>query len=156
MNAFQKFDAWTDERRAPAWMDLIRVALGLFLFYKGFLFTRDFPALQEAAGSMDFMFSSIVMSHYVSMAHLVGGLLIALGGYVRSMCLVNLPVLLGAVLINYDRFLTVPEHSELGMSLAVMGGLVVFFIYGGGRFSVDELRRRDRKRKLELGLEPKV
>ena len=137
-------------------MDIIRVVMGLFLFYKGFVFTKDFESLQQIAISMDFMFSSIVMSHYISMAHLVGGLLIAMGGFVRSMCVLNLPVLLGAVLINYDRFLTVDTHSELGTSLAVLGGLVLFFIYGGGRFSVDELRRRDKKRKLELGLEPRA
>ena len=93
MSVFQKFDAWANERRAPVWMDIIRVVMGLFLFYKGFVFTKDFESLQQIAISMDFMFSSIVMSHYISMAHLVGGLLIAMGGFVRSMCVLNLPVL---------------------------------------------------------------
>jgi len=102
------------------------------------------------------MFSSIVIAHYVSMVHMIGGLLIALGSFVRAMSVLNMPILIGAVVINYDRFLTVETHTELGPSLAVFAGLILVFIFGGGRFSVDELRRRDKKRKLELGLEPRA
>ena len=61
--------------------------------------------------------------------------------------MMNIPILLGAVLINYDRFLTVDDHIGLINAIVVLALLMVFFIVGGGRYSVDELRRRDKEQK---------
>jgi len=54
---------------------------------------------------------------------------------------------MGAVLINYERFLTVDDHMELTAAITVSLLLVLLFIFGGGRFSLDELRRRENQRK---------
>lgn len=135
-------------RRAPVWMDPIRVALGLFLFYKGFVFTLNFESLLEIASSINEIFLSIPAAHYVSISHLAGGLLIALGAYTRPMCLLNLPILIGAVMFNYGQFLTVENHMELSMALVILVLLILFTIFGGGRFSLDELRRRDKQSKM--------
>lgn len=147
MNVFQKLNIWLDARKAPLWMDVIRVFLGIFLFYKGFVFTMNFESLHDIAGSISWVFISIPLAHYVSIVHLAGGALIGLGAYTRSMCLLNLPILMGAVLINYERFLTVDDHMELTAAITVSLLLVLLFIFGGGRFSLDELRRRENQRK---------
>jgi len=148
MNTLQKLENWINARRAPVWMDPVRVALGLFLFYKGFIFTMNFESLTEIASSIDEVFLSIPAAHYVSISHLAGGLLIALGAYTRPMCVLNLPILIGAVIFNYGQFLTVADHMELSMAIIILVLLVLFAIFGGGRFSLDELRRRDKQRKM--------
>lgn len=147
MNAVQRIDLWLDTVKAPSWMDVIRLALGIFIFYKGFIFTQNFQALTENVASMDGLFLTIPIAHYISITHLVGGCLIAMGAYTRAMCLLNLPILIGAVIFNADHFLTVENHLELAMAIIVLALLALFFIYGGGRFSLDELRRRDLQRK---------
>ena len=149
MNVSRKFSNWLDARKAPVWMDVIRVFLGVFLFYKGFVFTMNFESLHVIAASISWIFISIPLAHYVSIVHLAGGALLALGAYTRSMCLLNIPILMGAVLINYERFLTVDDHMELTAAITVVVLLGLFFVYGGGRFSLDELRRRENQRKAK-------
>jgi putative oxidoreductase len=59
--------------------------------------------------------------------------------------LIQLPVLIGAVfLVNAPKgFLSLGNHMELEISLVVMAGLLIFMIFGAGRYSIDEKRRRD-------------
>jgi len=148
MNAIQSFDHWLDSiKPPPAWMDAVRFGLGGYLFYKGFVFTINFESLNELIATSEWFFAQITMGHYISIVHLAGGLLIALGAFTRSNCMMNIPILLGAVLINYDRFLTVDDHMGLINAIVVLALLIVFFIVGGGRYSVDELRRRDKEQK---------
>ena len=151
MNTLQKFDAWLDRiKPPPMWMDILRIALGIFIFYKGYVFTKNFEDLAQLMTTSDWFFGTIVMAHYVSIVHMAGGALIALGAFTRSNCLLNVPILLGAVLINYERFYTVDQHMELITAIAVLALLVIYFFLGGGRYSIDELRRRDKaNRKVE-------
>ena len=154
MNPIQKFDAWLDSiKPPPSWMDVIRIALGIFIFYKGFVFTLNFEELNQLMTSSNWFYGTIVMAHYVSIVHMAGGALIALGAFTRSNCLLNIPILLGAVLLNYERFYTVDEHMELVTAIIVLSLLILFFFIGGGRYSIDELRRRDKQnRKIESSL----
>lgn len=139
-----------DARFAPAWLDLIRVILGVFLFVKGLIFTANFQVLAENVQSMGMVYVAVIAAHYIYLVHAAGGLMIALGAYTRAMSALNIPILLGAVIFNATHFLTVDDLMELEMSVLVLVGLVVYFLFGGGRFSVDELRRRDARRKGEM------
>lgn len=149
MNVFEKFDIWTDDRRAPAWADIIRIILGVYLFYKGFQFTSDFEALTQNINSMDMVFITIPSAHYVSFANLIGGILISFGAYTRIATGLNVPNLIGAVILNYQLFAS-NGTNELMISIVVLLILIGLFIFGGGRFSLDELRRRDIARKKDL------
>ena len=152
MNTIEKFDRWTDERRSPVWLDAIRFAVGVYLFFKGYQFAQDFESLTRGITSMHMVFLTIHTSHYVVFAHLIGGLLIAIGAYTRVATALNIPILIGAVIFNYQIFPSVEDHMELNMAIAILLGLIAIFIYGGGRFSVDELRRRDLARKREAAM----
>jgi len=150
MNVINKFDAWLDTLYPPAWLDFIRIILGTFIFIKGFIFTSNFELLANNVASIGWFFLAAHAAYYVSFTHLFGGALIALGCYTRSMSLANIPILAGAVVFEYQHFLTVQNHMNLDMAIIVLVGLVLFFFYGGGRFSIDELRRRDNQRKKEM------
>lgn len=150
MSTFKKIDQWMDKRTAPAWLDILRVALGLYLFIKGLIFTANFQELADNVLSMGWVYMAVIAAHYIYLMHAAGGLMIALGAYTRVLCVFNLPILIGAVIFNATHFLTMDNLMELEMSVLVLIGLIVFFVFGGGRFSVDELRRRDAKRKAEM------
>ena len=139
-----------DAHHAPTWLDFLRVVLGIFLFIKGLIFTANFQDLANNVQDLGMVYVAVIAAHYIYLVHAAGGLMIALGAYTRVMCVLNLPILIGAVIFNATHFLTMDSLMELEMSVIVLIGLVVYFLLGGGRFSVDELRRRDEKHKKEL------
>ena len=67
------------------------------------------------------------------------------GLFTRIACAIQLPILLGAViLVNFPQgFLSLGNHMELEISLIVLGGLIVFMIFGAGKYSIDAKRRRE-------------
>lgn len=79
----------------------------------------------------------------ITWLHLLGGFFIILGLFTRWSTLLLIPVLLGAVLfINLPRGIFAPG-SEFGFSLAILLLLIVFFIEGGGPFSMDNYFRKN-------------
>ncbi len=138
-----KIERWADTHH-PVWIDYVRIALGLFILYKGILFISNTEALMEISHSVDLAFFSIAMAHYVAFAHLVGGILIAMGLVTRLAIIFQLPILLFAVFFVNIRqgFLSVSNNLEFEISLLVLILLIVFLIYGSGKFSVDEWMKK--------------
>jgi uncharacterized membrane protein YphA (DoxX/SURF4 family) len=101
--------------------------------------------LETTAASFNVWFAGATLAHYVVFAHILGGPLLAFGLFTRIVCVINLPVLIGAVIfVNYPKgFLSVGNHMELEMSLIVLAGLIVFIIFGAGKYSIDAKRRRE-------------
>src|SRR5215218_7138790 len=93
----QKLESWAD-RHHPAWLDLLRMGLGIFLFVKGLIFISDISELEKLLITINIDWASFWFAHYIAFAHLVGGLLIALGLETRPAILFQLPILIGAVL----------------------------------------------------------
>jgi putative oxidoreductase len=135
---------WADSNHS-VWIDYIRVGLGLFLMMKGIWFVQDTEAIHNILRNSTFPWVSIGLAHYVAFAHLVGGLLIAIGLITRVAILFQIPILLGAVFfINSERgFYT--ENSELWISLIVLVLLIFFLIVGSGKLSVDRMIRKPKK-----------
>ena len=139
-----RVERWADAHH-PMWLDFIRAALGIFLMIKGIIFLGDSEALFAILRKSQFPWVSIGLAHYVGFAHLVGGLFIAIGLITRVAILFQLPILLGAVFfINPERGFY-SENAELWSSIIVLILLIVFLIYGSGRYSVDRLIRKPKK-----------
>ncbi len=116
-------------------LDLIRFSLGIFLFIKGMEFvgsTQQFvdilKPLQELQGI------GMIAIHYVVPAHLIGGILIFFGLYTRWAILAQLPIIIAAVLINFNGEMVI---SNLITSVVVLTLCVFFFAYGSGKHSAD-------------------
>ena len=82
---------------------------------------------QNLAGSM-------IVIHYVAPAHLIGGVLIAFGLLTRWSVTAQLPLLIGAVLIN---FLGEMNPANLVIASVILLLCVFFMFYGSGKHSVD-------------------
>ena len=146
MNFLQHLEHWGDTHH-PKWMDIVRVALGLFLCYKGVDFLLNMGELIGLMTTKNFSsFAYILAGHYVVFAHIVGGILLVLGLFTRFACLIQLPILIGAVLfVNTNKDMLRP-YSELLLSVLVLLLLVYFLIVGNGPWSfkvAEEERKRD-------------
>jgi uncharacterized membrane protein YphA (DoxX/SURF4 family) len=83
-----------------------------------------------------------LLAHYIVFAHLVGGALIAAGLLTRLACLVQIPVLIGAVFfINSSAGILAP-YDVLWLSVIVLLLLVFFLIAGSGPLSVDRQMKK--------------
>ena len=144
MNAVTKIENWGNAHR-PGWLDIFRIALGLFITYKGAVFAMNIESLEMSIEGVNMRYTGVAIAHYVIFAHLLCGPLIAFGLLTRIMCLVQLPILIGAVVfVNYKEFMSVGSKMELEVSLIVLLGLIVFMIFGAGKFSIDEKRRQEK------------
>lgn len=145
MNLLHRLEIWGD-RHHPKWLDLVRMALGIFLFIKGIQFPQQMNDLLSRLPEFSFStFSLIILGHYILFAHLVGGLLLFLGIFTRLACVIQIPILLGAIIfINSAGGLWEP-FSELYISIIVLLLLFLFLITGNGSWSVARLLTEDEK-----------
>ena len=138
---------WGDAHH-PGWLDFVRIALGAFLCYKGIDFLYNMgDMLSLITNQMSFgSFSSMLMSNYIAFAHLLGGILLILGVLTRFACLIQLPILLGAIFfINLNREMYRPL-SEVALSILVFLLLVLFLVIGNGRLSFLTFKDDENKR----------
>jgi len=118
--------------------ELLRIYLGIGLFIRGVVFISNSGAFMELLGtSQTAWLGSIVLIHYVALAHLVGGVMIAIGLFTRAAALVQLPILVGAVFVVHLQGGLVGPEQSLEFSMLVLFLLVLLFLWGSGRLSVD-------------------
>ena len=127
MNLAQRLELWGD-RHHPKWLDLVRIALGIFLIVKGIQFLQNMSMLMSLMeNSLSFnAFLLVLLSHYIVFAHLLGGVLLALGLLTRFACIIQLPILLGAIILVNASGGVLDHFSELLVSVVVFLLLVLF------------------------------
>lgn len=132
---------WADAHRAEA-LDLVRIYLGLGLLTRGIVFLAD-PSSYTALlpGGAESPFATFALVHYVGLSHLAGGLLLMVGMLTRLAALVQIPVLAGAAFLVH-----LPATGPFGQAFALAGFvlalLVVFAVWGGGPWSLDQAASR--------------
>ncbi len=147
MNVISRIEGWGNAHR-PGFLDIFRIALGIYITYKGAVFASNIESLELSVEGLTMLFTGVVLAHYVIFAHLLCGPLIIVGLLTRIMCLVQVPILLGAVVfVNAPKGFTL----ETEISILVLVGLVVFIIFGAGKFSIDEKRRQEKLVETQKG-----
>lgn len=138
MNNFERVEHWGDTHH-PKWVDIIRIILGVFLCYKGIDFLRNMGLMNDLLSThLSFgSFATIMIGHYVVFAHILGGILLALGVLTRFACVIQIPILLGAlIMINWTQDMTRP-YSQLLITVVVLLLLFYFLVVGNGRWSIN-------------------
>nr|WP_299174199.1 DoxX family protein [uncultured Allomuricauda sp.] len=115
-------------------LDLVRIALGIFLFYKGVEFMTNHEQMAIMVRPFQEMPGGMILLHYITPAHFVGGFLIVVGLLTRWAAAAQLPILIGAVLTNF-----LGEMNTINLILATITLLVCIFflVYGSGKHSAD-------------------
>ena len=146
MDLLHRLEFWGD-RHHPRWMDIVRIALGVFLVYKAVDFLNNMSDLvslmsqNTSFGSFDY----ILAGHYVVFVHLLGGILLIFGILTRFACVIQIPVLIGAIFFVGTNQAMLRPYSELLISIVVLLLLVYFLIAGNGPLSV-KLEENERVR----------
>lgn len=137
MNLLQKMEYWGD-RHHPKWLDIIRIVLGIFLLYKGVDFLRNTSELVSLMSNRSPFgaFTLILLGHYVTFAHIMGGLFLTIGMFTRAACLIQIPILIGAIVFVNASGDVFKPYSELFLSILVLLLLVYFLIVGNGPLAV--------------------
>ena len=132
----------------PRWLVIVRIGLGLFLMAKGINFMRDSALLDRL------LYGSVTLAdnetHWlpliITWANLLGGFMILIGLWTRLMCLLQLPILIGAIIfINSQKGGFAPE-SELGLAILTLILVIFFLIEGSGPLSLDAYFEKNRSR----------
>ncbi len=140
MNTAQRFTDYCEGNR-EIWFELIRIYLGIALFARGlYIF---FPGGREVLhGFLESMggggwFAAVFWGHFVIMAHLCGGLFLAVGLLTRLAALVQIPILVGAVLFVHWQDGLFAMGQSLELAALVLFLLIVVFFHGPGIWSLD-------------------
>lgn len=137
MNLVQRMEHWGDTHH-PQWLDILRIALGVFLCYKGVQFlTNMSDMLGLMTTRMSFgSFTSVLMSNYISFAHILGGILLILGVLTRFACILQIPIMIGAIFFIRTSPDMYRPFSQMLLAIVVLLLLVLFLIVGNGRLQL--------------------
>ncbi|WP_029037505.1 DoxX family protein [Salinimicrobium xinjiangense] len=133
MTTIKSLNKWANAHTSYP-LDLLRIALGVFFFLKGIQFISQTHMLTELIAPLKGYGGVMLLLHYVAPAHLVGGLLIAFGLLTRWALIAQVPILLGAILIN---FLGPLSWGNLILAVVVLAITAFFIYYGSGKHSLD-------------------
>ncbi|MDX6181625.1 DoxX family protein [Flavobacterium sp. Fl-77] len=115
-------------------VDLVRIALGIFLFMKGISFVTNIQYLHDLISPIDQFGGGMFLLHYIAPAHMIGGIMIVFGLLTRWAIAAQLPILFGAVLVN---FMGQMHSQSLILAVVVLIICVFFLFYGSGKHSAD-------------------
>jgi uncharacterized membrane protein YphA (DoxX/SURF4 family) len=125
-------------RRRDLAFDLLRIYMGFGLFAKGIYFVTDREFISGLILDQgQFHFASTFLAHYIPLAHIAGGAMLALGLLTRLAVVFQLPVLGGAVFLAYagEGLFTHGQTFEFATLVAVL--LLLLLLHGAGRLSYD-------------------
>ncbi len=143
---FSDLRKWLNSHRY-LFFDLVRIYLGIGLFVKGlqFIWNTEFLAdVMERSDHLDFAQTAVM--HYIPLAHLGGGALMAVGLLTRTSALFQIPILLGAAFVVYlpEGLFTYGQDFEF--TTLVLFLLILVALHGAGPLSIDHYLRTTPKR----------
>ena len=100
MNNVKTLNKWANAHTYLP-VDLLRMALGVFLFMKGMYFVSNIQYLVDLISPIDHIGGGMFLLHYIAPAHLIGGILIFFGLLTRWAIIAQLPILICAIIINF-------------------------------------------------------
>lgn len=132
-------ETWNAVTSEPSFgYDLIRMFLGVALFVRGAMFIANPESLSAFTRQTGDWFFPLALGHYVGMAHIGGGIMLALGIGTRIAAVIQMPILLGAVfVVHWDEGL-LAQGQSLELSGLVLVLLAVYAVFGGGPLSMDQ------------------
>lgn len=136
MASYQTSLRWLNAHREKV-LDLIRIYLGIGLFVRGILFISAASGVEALVDLSGFSVASALIAHYVTFAHLLGGVMIAAGLFTRLATLIQLPILVGAAFFVHWQEGLLSATQSLEFSALVLFLLLVVLVFGSGRWSAD-------------------
>ena len=132
MKLIKSIENWLDIHHDIAYA-FIRFFLGAALFVRGWILISDPDLMIKLAGTNQWYW----WYSYITVVHLVGGILLAIGFLTRFAALVQIPVLLGAIFYIHLQQGLMQVGQSLELSALVFVLLTIVFLFGSGKVAVD-------------------
>jgi len=136
MGTLQQIHNWSTTHH-PRWLVVLRVILGVSLFFKGISFMNNAVLLNQLISGSVMSETGDWLPLLITWAHLLGGFLIIIGLLTRWAVALQIPILIGAVVFIIRQNSPISSGSEIGFALAILILLFVFLVEGGGPLSLD-------------------
>ena len=133
MDTVKKLNKWANAHTYYG-LDLLRILVGVFLVWKGISFITNTEYYDYYAEPLKKIGGGMIIIHYVVAANMVGGVMLIFGLLTRWVIFSQLPILLGAILINFIGKL---DFQNLLLSASIFLICLFFLIYGSGKHSAD-------------------
>ena len=134
MDTVKNLNKWANAHTSYS-LDMLRIALGVFLIAKGCAFIINKQYLHEIIlNSMQNFGSEMLLIHYIASAHMMGGIMIIFGLLTRWAIWVQLPILIGAIAVNFMGTFNTQNFILASIALIVC---VFFLFFGSGKHSAD-------------------
>jgi uncharacterized membrane protein YphA (DoxX/SURF4 family) len=147
MDTLQQIRHWGTTHH-PRWLVILRIALGLILFAKGINFMRDATLLDQLIYGRASLAEN--ETHWlpliITFFNLFGGFLLVVGLWSRLICLLQIPILIGAIVFINSRQGGFAPESELGLAILCLLLAIFFLIEGSGPISLDAYLQKNRGR----------
>jgi putative oxidoreductase len=144
MHLLGQIDRWS-EKHHPKWLDIIRIILGIILFIKGIYIIRNATGIiSQVQNQYNAQYFAMLMVHYIAIANISGGILVAIGLLTRFAILLQLPILLTALILTAfpgNLSFSGIEHVTSAFVLLV---LLFFLVEGSGPLSVDAYLKKNK------------
>jgi putative oxidoreductase len=132
----EHLDLWTNKGN---WLIILRVGLGLSLFFRGISFLRSSILIDQLLAQTFFLKQFGWLSIPIACIHLFCGLLILIGLFTRWAVLLQIPVLIGGLIVTNIQKGVFAFDPEVGFGFIILLLLLFFFIEGGGPLSFDKM-----------------
>lgn len=133
MKRINEFFQMLEKNRETAY-SIVRIYLGIALFVRGIILFADPAAITTLAGAHE----TYMWHSYIVGAHLIGGLLLALGILTRIAALFQIPILFGAVFFIHIQQGLITGGQSLELAGFVLVLLFVYLLFGSGKYSIDK------------------
>jgi len=145
MDTLKSIQQWSITHH-PRWLIFPRLILGALLCIKGIAFMSNATLLENLLSNSYWAANTHALQIIISWANMLGGFFIIIGLQTRAMCLIQLPILIGAVVfINAQKGGFAPQ-SELGLAILALLLTILFLIEGSGPMSLDAYFSRNKHR----------
>ena len=137
MNTYLSLKKWFEKNIDTAF-SLIRIFVGFALFVRGIILFVEPSVFTKLTGSDQWYW----WYSYVIVIHIIGGVLLGIGLLTRLSALLQIPVLLGAILLFHLKEGLARVEQSLELSTLVLVLFVLFFLFGSGILSIDSYLKK--------------
>lgn len=133
MNTIKKWNKWANSHSYFV-IDLMRVLIGVFMLYKGLSFMSK-PEYYDLFGEeLKKLGGGVNLIHLVVSLNVIGGIMIIVGLLTRWVILLQIPILIGAAIVNITGKM---EIQNFILALVILCVFVFFFFFGSEKHSAD-------------------
>ncbi len=124
-----------EKKNHPKWLVVFRIILGLSLFLKGIQFIENKTLLQKVVNETAVLNDYFWLQTLIPWINIFGGAFILIGLFTRFACLIQIPILIGAIVFVNSKTGLFAGESELAFSIIILSLLILFIVEGDGLLS---------------------